>query len=256
MAQRCRPRDLGGLEVPERLLLHNHAALSQPWERGTGLGELAALLGVSRRPTAWLPPVALLHSQVPQVPGVRASGLTISSPAPPAPAAAPLAVAVPAVAPAGLLLHIPEHGAHLPRSRKGKWETKNRLPGREAVTAKSGAVCAPYGAFPPGSAMLDMAVGTRRPRRWKRYQRTRSQLVRLEFAVTWFTASLPEACWQQFARGPSAPSRAILCEKFGQAVVGRGVDPAGRVEQALQPAGGQQLLHGPPGGQLAVGPGP
>lgn len=41
-------------------------------ERGTGLGELAALLGVSRRPTAWLPPVALLHSQVPHVPGVRA----------------------------------------------------------------------------------------------------------------------------------------------------------------------------------------
>jgi hypothetical protein len=41
--------------------------------------------------------------------------------------------------------------------------------------------------------MLDMAVGTRRPRRWKRYQRTRSQLVRLGFAVTWFTASLPEA---------------------------------------------------------------
>jgi hypothetical protein len=142
------------------------------------------------------------------------------------------------------------------RSRKEKWETKNHLPGREAITAKSGAVCAPYGAFPPGSAMLDMAVGTRRPRRWKRYQRTRSQLVRLGFAVTWFTASLPEACWQQFARGPSAPSKAILCEKFGQAVVGRGVDPAGRVEQALQPAGGQQLLHGPPGGQLAVGPGP
>ena len=72
MAQRCRPRDLGGLEVPERLPLHNHAALSQPWERGTGLGELAALPGVSRRPTAWLPPVALLHSQVPHVPGVRA----------------------------------------------------------------------------------------------------------------------------------------------------------------------------------------
>jgi hypothetical protein len=60
------------MEVPERLLLHDHAAVGQPRERGAGFGKLAALFGVARRPTAWLPPVALLHRQVPQVPGVRA----------------------------------------------------------------------------------------------------------------------------------------------------------------------------------------
>jgi hypothetical protein len=40
---------MGGMEVSERLLLHDHAALAQPRERGAGLGELAALLGVPRR---------------------------------------------------------------------------------------------------------------------------------------------------------------------------------------------------------------
>jgi hypothetical protein len=62
-----------GMEVPKSLLLHDHAALRQPWERGACFGELPALLGQSRRwLAAWLPPRALLHRQIPYEPGVSA----------------------------------------------------------------------------------------------------------------------------------------------------------------------------------------
>src|SRR4029450_6014526 len=62
----------GGGEIPQRLLLHHHAARRQPRERGPGLGKLPALGGEAWGWGAWLPPVALLHRQVPDVPGVRA----------------------------------------------------------------------------------------------------------------------------------------------------------------------------------------
>ena len=86
------------------------------------------------------------------------------SPAPAAPAAAALAVAVAAVAPVRLLAEHPEHDEHLPGFRE---EIRNEKPPlwREAVTANSGAGSAPHGAFPPGSAKLEMADGTTRPRR-------------------------------------------------------------------------------------------
>jgi hypothetical protein len=71
LAKRSKPGGVGGVEVTQRLLLHDHAAVGQPRERGAGLGKLAALLGVPRRPTAWLPPRPLLHRQVPDIPGVR-----------------------------------------------------------------------------------------------------------------------------------------------------------------------------------------
>jgi hypothetical protein len=60
------------VEVPQRLLLDDHAADRQPRGRGPGLRELAALLGEPWRRAAGLPPRPLLHRQVPHVPGVRA----------------------------------------------------------------------------------------------------------------------------------------------------------------------------------------
>ena len=64
---------MGGVEVPQRLLLHDHRCPPPATGPGAGLGELAALLGEPRRwAPAGLPPRPLLHRQVPHVPGVRA----------------------------------------------------------------------------------------------------------------------------------------------------------------------------------------
>ena len=60
------------MEVPQGLLLDDHAAVGKPWVGGAGLGELAALLDVPWRRVAVLPPRPLFHCQVPHIPGVRA----------------------------------------------------------------------------------------------------------------------------------------------------------------------------------------
>ena len=52
-----------------------------------------------------------------------------------------------------------------PRELEREMGNEKPPPWREAVTAKSGAAWAPYGAFPPGSAKLEMVAGTTRPRR-------------------------------------------------------------------------------------------
>jgi len=195
-------------EILQSLLLHHAGSFSQPWVLGTGGGQLSALVHEVDGTAPWLPPRALLESEVVHEPGVRTMSAqdrllhdcrvhavsvthesfehtervgqgscrpgpaTVTgwrvhrtwSPAPAAPAAAALAVAVAAVAPVRLLLEHPEHDEHLPGFGK-KCETKKPPPWREAVTANSGAGSAPHGAFPPGSAKLEMADGTARPRR-------------------------------------------------------------------------------------------
>src|SRR6266508_4608305 len=72
LPERREPGGVGGVEVPQRLLLDDHAARRQPRIGGSGLGELPALLGEPRCRAARLPPRPLLHRQVPHVPGVRA----------------------------------------------------------------------------------------------------------------------------------------------------------------------------------------
>jgi hypothetical protein len=61
------------LEVSQRLLLDDHASPGQPGKRGSGLSELATLLGEPRTsPPTWLPPRPLLDRQVPHETGMRA----------------------------------------------------------------------------------------------------------------------------------------------------------------------------------------
>jgi hypothetical protein len=60
-------------EVAQRLLLDRLGAGGQPWVLGSGLGELPALLQVTRRARpARVPVGVLLDGQVPHVPGVAA----------------------------------------------------------------------------------------------------------------------------------------------------------------------------------------
>ena len=60
-------------EVPQCLLLHRLRALRQPWVLRPGLGELPALFQEARYAGPARTPVrALLDSEVPDVPGVRA----------------------------------------------------------------------------------------------------------------------------------------------------------------------------------------
>jgi hypothetical protein len=70
--ERREPGGVGGVEVPQRLLLDDHAAGCQPRERGAGFGKLPAVLGEPCHRAAGLPPRPLLHRQVPHVAGVRA----------------------------------------------------------------------------------------------------------------------------------------------------------------------------------------
>jgi len=59
-------------EVPQSLLLHSLRPGRQPIVFGTNVGQLRALLVVSRSAAAWLPKLLLLHGQIPHKAGMPA----------------------------------------------------------------------------------------------------------------------------------------------------------------------------------------
>jgi len=58
-------------EILQSLLLHHAGSFSQPWVLGTGGGQLSALVHEVDGTAPWLPPRALLESEVVHEPGVR-----------------------------------------------------------------------------------------------------------------------------------------------------------------------------------------